>query len=64
MLRSLPGPPGRLTGEGAAAGLRPLIFMITKEKYGRIGDFSFVIMLSAAAEVMPGPAAVDAGPST
>jgi hypothetical protein len=26
--------------------------------------FSFVIMLSAAAEVLPGPAAVDGGPST
>src|SRR5580693_10365571 len=38
--------------------------MITKEKYGRIGDFSFVIMLSAAAEVLPGPAAVDSGLST
>jgi hypothetical protein len=29
--------------------------MITKEKYGRIGDFSFVIMLSAAAEILAGP---------
>jgi hypothetical protein len=35
--------------------------MITKEKYGRIGDFSFVIMLSVAAEVLPGLAAVDSG---
>jgi hypothetical protein len=29
--------------------------MITKEKYGRIGDFSFVIMLSAATEILAGP---------
>src|SRR5271165_151533 len=48
VLRSSPGPPGRPAGEGAAAGLSPLS----------------MITLSAAVEVLPGPAAVDSGPST